>query len=132
LGGFASIFDALSSEYAWATDETILDLRIGRLVQIMAHLRARKEQEMKLRHAELEWQTRAITTFISNTIEDNKAREQLVKQANKLTIMGGTSDQPIQHSADTTSERSIEEIMEHGDTSALEKNSHKKGLPFGM
>lgn len=111
----------------------MLDLRIKRLVQIVHVISNVGEAEVKIRRAEIQWQTRALASFIAATVEDNKAAEKLIAEAGRLS-MGDEDDGPADTPGDSrTDSRSLDEVMTHGNTqAALRKNLQRKGpgLPF--
>lgn len=77
---------------------------------------------MKMNRIELTWQTRAICTFISSTVEDDKARSALFAQAQKLTLV--EDDDSVVD--DTSIDRSLEDIIENGNVEeALARNNRR-------
>lgn len=77
--------DKIQGEYGW-TDDQVLNLTVRRAVQInesiSQRLELRKWEDLKI----TEWQTRQLATMIANTVEDNKARKELVSQAQDLSL----------------------------------------------
>jgi hypothetical protein len=104
---------------------------------MLAATKARFNAELKLRHTELEWQTKSLAYMIAQTVENEKGRKSLTDMVNKMSLTEPPdTDQDHPRSvprADTSGDtRTIEEIMEHGDVErALARNSKRKGpLPF--
>lgn len=101
-------------------------------------LRVTREMDDKVRRAEIEWQTKMLASFIASTVDDQKAREQMVEAAAKLSMVDETSTsetlRPAQ--ADTSGEdtRSTDDVLKHGDIErALARNMRRSGPGiFGM
>ena len=64
VGGFASAFDLISSEYGWP-DREILDLTLARMQQIVAAITLRKKGEVRDRKREISWAVRTISAFVA-------------------------------------------------------------------
>lgn len=64
MGGFATAFDLVSSEYGWS-DEQILDLPLIRLRQITAAISRRKYMRQREENTRVSWQTRALAQYIA-------------------------------------------------------------------
>lgn len=122
--------DQVQAEYGW-DDDTVLDMRISRLTQIVAAIRYRHYAKFKNERRVTEWQTRMLSAFIAQTVQDDKGRAQLLKEANKISIdpKYDESGQMVNTAIDN---RSFAEIVEHGNTeAALEANSKRKTpMPF--
>lgn len=87
VGYFASLIDKIQHAYGW-DDETVLNLRLARAVQIKEAIDQRQEidhwQSLKV----IEWQTRSISAMVANTVENDKARKTLVDMASSLSLTG--------------------------------------------
>lgn len=97
----------ISSEYGW-TDETILDLTLGRIRQIAAAITERKLAEDKREKSLIEWQTRLICAFIahSNPPMDG-AENHLANYAAEISIDGKKESDSEEKIDDSNSERPI-------------------------
>lgn len=80
-----------------------------------------------MRREEIEWSTRALATFIANTVQDDKARDQMFSSATNLSMTGASRSEG---SADTPGERSLEDIMEHGDIDGALARNEKRSTPM--
>ena len=83
---------------------------------------------------QMEWQTRVLAAYVANTIQDDKARQQMVKQTESITMTGTPSKSglPPLKKGQPMTEEEFAHLMEHGNTeAALEANSRRTGpMPF--
>lgn len=77
----------ISSEYSWS-DETILDLNICRIRQIVKAIETRlKARELK-RDLVAEWQTKTLAGFIAGTVKVPKGKTNpLAKAVDKIKLV---------------------------------------------
>lgn len=75
----------LQNSYGW-TDDVILNLTLRRAVQMKEAIEQRTEfrswEDRKLR----EWETQSLAMMIANSVENKKAREQLVQLAKDISL----------------------------------------------
>ena len=134
---------AIQSAYHW-TDEQVFDIRLGRLVQIVNVLNATD----MIRKVELEWSAKLIAATVASTVEDDKARDSLLKSIESMNLRGlsaaemaaftggkTTAAGPGRGAADTSGDgRSIEEILEKGSVHQALARNLRRSTPgiFGM
>lgn len=77
----------ISSEYGWA-DETILDLYVCRLRQIVSAVELRIKQRELKRDLVTEWQTKTLASFIAGTVKVPKGKNNpLAKAVDKIRLV---------------------------------------------
>lgn len=97
----------ISSEYGW-TDETILDLTIGRIRQVSAAITERKLAEEKKNRSLLAWQTRTICQFLAAANQSMEGGENhLLNAASEISLDTKPKSDSEEKSDDSSSERPI-------------------------
>ena len=97
-------------------------------MQIVHVLQTALVTDTQVRRLEIEWQTKVLASFIAHTVPDQKAADQLLALVDRLSLADGPEAEVPRPSADTSGERSLEEIMEHGNVEqAVLRNSQRKG-----
>lgn len=81
------------TEYGWS-DEVVLNLTLRRAVQIKESIEQRRELLKWEQYKLLEWQTQILATMTANTVEDNKARKQLVDYASSISLTKSANSKP--------------------------------------
>lgn len=100
--------DLVQSEYGWL-DETVLDLAICRLRQIVAVVEERKKYERLHLQTIAEWQTRTTVQFIAATVPVEKGKKNpLADAADKVRLR--LEDEKGESPSDVP----IEEFIEKG------------------
>lgn len=121
---------AIQAAYHWS-DEQVLDIRLARLVQIVDALNVSDS----VRKLEMEWQAKLVASVVAATIEDDKARDQLIKHIDLMNLRGLSEEQMAvqDRTADTSGDRrgdgrSVEDVLANGSVhQALTRNLRRKG-----
>lgn len=77
--------DAISSEYGW-TDDTILDLTLARLRQILAAIAERTYARLHREDERTEWQTSRLAEFTARLHTSGRAQKALLAEAASLKM----------------------------------------------
>lgn len=103
-----------------------MDTPVCRLRQITRVIDNRLKAHRKHHHALVEWQTKTTVEFIAATVPVEKGQKNpLAKAASEVKLsFDGEDENPAPHVVSKgKDDRSIEEIIEQGSLTALDKNS---------
>ena len=103
-----------------------MDTPVCRLRQITRVIDTRHKAHRKHQHALVEWQTKTTVQFIAATVPVQKGeKNELAKAAAEVKLtFDGEADSPVPNVVSSGKDtRSIEEIMEQGSLTALDRNS---------
>jgi len=86
VGGFARLYDLISSEYGW-TDEQISEISVARARQILATIELRIKASFAQRASLTEWSTKRIVEFIAATVPTQQGKtNKLLDYAQKVSL----------------------------------------------
>jgi hypothetical protein len=86
VGGFASQFDLIASEYGW-TDQQIGELPFMRFQQIVSAIELRRATERRTENARFSWLARNLSQFVAGGyLTDGKQENTAIADARRIAF----------------------------------------------